>query len=66
VGVIATRDLLKDPQTLAIEAELLAMRHGGVPVAAPSANRFGHVSPTAAAHVIADLGHCDSYGTDRC
>jgi L-threonylcarbamoyladenylate synthase len=27
-----------------------------VPVAAPSANRFGHVSPTRAAHVVADLG----------
>lgn len=27
----------------------------GVPVAAPSANRFGHTSPTSAAHVLADL-----------
>ncbi|SEF66201.1 L-threonylcarbamoyladenylate synthase [Bryocella elongata] len=27
----------------------------GVPVAAPSANRFGHTSPTTAAHVLADL-----------
>ena len=27
-----------------------------VPVAAPSANRFGHVSPTSAEHVMADLG----------
>jgi len=27
----------------------------GVPVAAPSANRFGHVSPTQAQHVLADL-----------
>jgi L-threonylcarbamoyladenylate synthase len=27
----------------------------GVPVAAPSANRFGHTSPTDAAHVLADL-----------
>lgn len=27
-----------------------------VPVAAPSANRFCHVSPTTAAHVMADLG----------
>jgi L-threonylcarbamoyladenylate synthase len=27
-----------------------------VPIAAPSANRFGHVSPTTAAHVLADLG----------
>jgi L-threonylcarbamoyladenylate synthase len=28
----------------------------GLPIAAPSANRFGHVSPTKAMHVIADLG----------
>ena len=28
----------------------------GVPVAAPSANRFSHVSPTSASHVLADLG----------
>jgi L-threonylcarbamoyladenylate synthase len=28
----------------------------GKPVAAPSANRSGHVSPTTAEHVIADLG----------
>ena len=28
----------------------------GVPVAAPSANRSGHVSPTRAEHVLADLG----------
>jgi L-threonylcarbamoyladenylate synthase len=28
----------------------------GRPIVAPSANRSGHVSPTAAAHVLADLG----------
>ena len=28
----------------------------GVPIAAPSANRFGHVSPTRARHVLDDLG----------
>ncbi len=28
----------------------------GVPIAAPSANRFGHVSPTTAQHVLEDLG----------
>jgi len=32
------------------------IRAAGVPVAAPSANRFGAVSPTTAEHVIADLG----------
>ncbi len=32
----------------------------GAPVAAPSANRFGHISPTSADHVLADLvGRCD-------
>ena len=34
--------------------ELLA--RSGRAVAAPSANRFGRVSPTSAAHVVADLG----------
>ncbi|MFZ4517026.1 MAG: L-threonylcarbamoyladenylate synthase [Microthrixaceae bacterium] len=28
----------------------------GTPVAAPSANRFGRISPTTAAHVVAELG----------
>ena len=31
------------------------IRRAGVPVAAPSANRFGHISPTTAAHVLDDL-----------
>lgn len=31
------------------------LRAAGVPVAAPSANRFGHVSPTTAQHVLHDL-----------
>lgn len=31
----------------------------GVPIAAPSANRFGHVSPTCARHVEEDLGSAD-------
>ena len=37
--------------TVALELIRLA----GVPLAAPSANRFGHTSPTTAAHVLADL-----------
>ena len=37
---------------------LALLRAAGVPIAAPSANRFGHVSPTSAAHVFADLGSC--------
>ncbi len=36
------------------------IERAGVPVAAPSANRFGYVSPTTAAHVLADLSDvCD-------
>jgi L-threonylcarbamoyladenylate synthase len=31
------------------------IREAGVPVAAPSANRFGHTSPTTAQHVLEDL-----------
>lgn len=31
------------------------LRRSGVPIAAPSANRFGHVSPTTAQHVLDDL-----------
>ena len=32
------------------------IRAAGLPIAAPSANRFGHVSPTTAAHVADGLG----------
>jgi L-threonylcarbamoyladenylate synthase len=35
---------------------LALLRATGRPIAAPSANRSGHVSPTTAAHVEADLG----------
>lgn len=34
---------------------LALLRASGVPIAAPSANRFGHTSPTTAAHVMDDL-----------
>jgi L-threonylcarbamoyladenylate synthase len=34
---------------------LKLIRLAGVPIAAPSANRFGGTSPTSAAHVLADL-----------
>ena len=36
---------------------LAVLRAFGGGVAAPSANRFGAVSPTSAAHVLADIGH---------
>jgi L-threonylcarbamoyladenylate synthase len=39
---------------------LALLEAAGVPIAAPSANRFGHTSPTSAAHVLQDLGeHID-------
>lgn len=34
---------------------LALIRQAGIPVAAPSANRFGRTSPTTAAHVLEDL-----------
>lgn len=34
---------------------LALIRTAGVPIAAPSANRFGHTSPTTADHVLEDL-----------
>ncbi len=45
-----------------IAQELLRAFGGGI--AAPSANRFGHVSPTTAAHVVADLGSDVDYVLD--
>jgi len=39
-----------------VARDLLAA--AGRPIAAPSANRSGHVSPTTAGHVAADLGSC--------
>lgn len=49
----------RDTVALRVPAHPLAtevlLRFGG-PLVAPSANRFGHVSPTTPAHVIADLG----------
>ena len=36
----------------------------GLAVAAPSANRSGHVSPTTAAHVLADFGEAPAYILD--
>ncbi|MBN2390480.1 MAG: threonylcarbamoyl-AMP synthase [Anaerolineae bacterium] len=35
---------------------LALIRAASFPIAAPSANRFGHLSPTQAAHVLDDLG----------
>lgn len=51
--------------TVAVRAPAHPVAHAlleavAAPVAAPSANRFGHVSPTNADHVLSDLvGRCD-------
>ncbi|HQZ32998.1 MAG TPA: L-threonylcarbamoyladenylate synthase [Ilumatobacteraceae bacterium] len=45
-----------------LTTELLTRFGGGL--AAPSANRFGKVSPTTAAHVVADLGNRVDYVLD--
>lgn len=39
----------------------LLLQESQLPIAAPSANRFGHVSPTKAEHVMEDLGHVDEF-----
>ena len=49
----------------------LLIESATVPIAAPSANRFGHVSPTRAEHVLADLGEknvrvINGESTERC
>jgi L-threonylcarbamoyladenylate synthase len=54
LGTVAVRV----PSHRTAQALILA---AGLPIAAPSANRSGHVSPTTAAHVEADLG--DKVGT---
>ncbi|WP_153004483.1 L-threonylcarbamoyladenylate synthase [Tepidimonas taiwanensis] len=49
---------LRCPAHPVTQALLHAARTAGIRgLAAPSANRFGRVSPTAAAHVLAELGH---------
>jgi L-threonylcarbamoyladenylate synthase len=57
----------RDSVAVRVPAHPLALdllrRHGGA-LAAPSANRFGHVSPTAAEHVLDDLGDEVDYVLD--
>ncbi len=47
---------LRCPSHPVAQALLRAFRNGQGGVAAPSANRFGHVSPTTAAHVLDEFG----------
>ena len=49
------------PSHLVARALIHAAR---VPIAAPSANKFGHVSPTCAQHVMDDLGKEDVWIID--
>jgi L-threonylcarbamoyladenylate synthase len=53
-AVTAGRELVGVRVPLHPAAQAL-LRAAGVPVAAPSANLFGHTSPTTAGHVLADL-----------
>lgn len=51
----------RDTVAVRVPAHPVAQRliaASGVPIAAPSANRFQHVSPTTAEHVLADLDGC--------
>ncbi|HUZ04023.1 MAG TPA: L-threonylcarbamoyladenylate synthase, partial [Acidobacteriaceae bacterium] len=54
LAVTAGRDLVgvRMPAHPVAQALIAA---SGLPIAAPSANRFGHISPTTAAHVLDDL-----------
>ncbi len=54
-AVTAGRDLV-GVRMPAHPVALALIREAGLPLAAPSANLFGHISPTLAAHVLADLG----------
>jgi L-threonylcarbamoyladenylate synthase len=57
IGDLATAGL--DTVAVRVPAHPVAravLAAAGMPLAAPSANRSGHVSPTTAAHVAADLG----------
>ncbi len=54
-AVTAGRDLV-GIRMPAHTTALALIAAAGLPLAAPSANRFGHISPTTAQHVLADLG----------
>src|SRR5205085_10451904 len=64
--VLRKRDAIPDIVTAGLETVAVRMsanpifikvvRKFGRPIAAPSANRFGHISPTRATHVLDELG----------
>jgi L-threonylcarbamoyladenylate synthase len=53
---------LRCPSHPVAQALLAAFKHGQGGIAGPSANRFGHVSPTTAQHVIDEFGAPSSPG----
>ena len=60
-GPEVPREVTAGGETVAVRlpahpVALALIRAAGVPIAAPSANRFGRVSPTRAEHVLNDLG----------
>lgn len=50
---------LRCPSHPVARSLLAEFHHGQGGIAAPSANRFGHVSPTTAQHVLDEFGHAD-------
>lgn len=74
--IVAPADVSKVPQTIMANTSHVAIRYpshriaqlliqyAGVPIAAPSANKFGHVSPTRPEHVMCDLGMEDVWVID--
>ena len=50
---------LRCPSHPVARALLAEFHHGQGGIAAPSANRFGHVSPTTAQHVLNEFGHAE-------
>ena len=64
--VLPRQEIVPDIVTAGLETVAVRMsahpvfraviEHYGQPLAAPSANRFGHISPTAAPHVMSELG----------
>lgn len=72
--VVPKTDLVPDLVTSGLPSVALRMpshplaiellRQADVPVAAPSANPFGHLSPTTAAHVVEQLGEQIDYVLD--
>lgn len=74
--IVAPANVDRVPQVVMANTSYVAVRYpshpiaqslirlAGVPIAAPSANKFGHVSPTRPDHVLCDLGMEDVWVID--